>query len=320
MSTGLNINELVEENQRLNQDGQGFLDNFVKMPDGNGVVVVRLLPPAAAGKFGEKKSPFYQATRVHRLNNRSYHCTKELSNGKWVGECPICRYYNWLWQESDKKAPDEAASMQANARAIKPIERYYYNTLVRQIVNPNTQEVEKNVGPKILSIGKTLHKMIIRAIVGDKQLDEKPLGDVTDPIKGRDFKIIKTMRQSGKESYPNYSDSKFLDPGPLGEEDRVETWLDEMHNLQSLRTVLEQDELKKQLKIHLGLIPDEGITNDFDPTEFQKPAENAEATVTVTKVEETTTTATEAEEVVEGGDTTEPLPDDDFLAELRDIS
>ena len=129
------------------------------------------------------------------------------------------------------------------------------------------------------------------------------------------------MRQSGKDSYPNYSESKFLDPCPLGEEDEVEAWLKVLHDLPGLRNVLETEELKRQLKIHLGLITDD--TTDFDPTEFQKPAET-DVAVKVTEVpEETVTetvTETPAEAVVEGGDTTEPLLDDDFLNELRGIS
>lgn len=35
----------------------------------------------------------------------------------------------------------EAASIQSQARAIKPIECYYYNCIGRQVVNPNTQKV-----------------------------------------------------------------------------------------------------------------------------------------------------------------------------------
>lgn len=313
----LDLNEILEENQRLSTDGQAFLDNFVKMPEGNGVVAVRLLPPAAPGEFDRKKNPFYQATRIHRLNNRSLHCSKSLVGPKWVGECPICRYYNWLWNESDKKAPDEANSMQSQARAIKPIERYYYNVIVRQVINPNTQEVQRNVGPKILSVGKTLHKMIVRAIVGDKTLDEPALGDVTDILHGRDFKIIKAMRQSGKEAYPNYSDSKFLDPSPLGEQEDVKRWLSSLHDLVSLRTVLDAEELKKQLKIHLGLIPDQ--TTDFDPTEFQKGGMDEEEEVVVT--EEIPVKAKAVTREVEGGDvgprgTVEP----DFLSELQQIA
>ena len=220
--SGLDIGALQEEQTRLKQTGNSFLDSFVKMPEGNGIVVLRLLPPAAKGTFDREKNPFFVATRTHRINGRSYHCPKELENGRWrQGKCPICDYYNHLWQESKIKAPDEEKALQAEARSIKPIERYYYNCIVRKQVNPQTQEVEENVGPKVMSVGKTLHEMVIRAIVGSEALEEKPLGDVTDFTNGRDFKIIKTMRQSGSDSFPNYSDSKFVDPSPLGDQQTI---------------------------------------------------------------------------------------------------
>lgn len=316
----LDINELLEENQRLSTEGLAFLDNFVKMPEGNGVVTIRLLPPAVVGMFDRKKSPFYQATRIHRLNNRSYHCSKVLSGSRWEGECPICRYYNWLWAESDKKSQEEATSLQSQARAIKPIERYYYNCIVRFVINPSTQEMQKNVGPKILSIGKTLHKMIIRAIVGDKSIQLDPLGDITDPKTGRDFKIVKTIRQSGKEAYPNYSDSTFAGPSPLGEPDEVKKWLASLHDLTSLRTVLGPEELKKQLKIHLGLIPDDAQSaTNFDPTEFQKGAAVEESVVVVSEEVEVAPRLPVVAVEVEGGESTRSLAADDFLEELKRI-
>ena len=328
----LDIQELIQENERLNtQPGGGFLDNFVKMPDGNGVVVVRLLPPAPKGAFGREKNPFYQATRVHKLNGRNYQCLKTLEDKRWVGDCPVCRYYNWLWQESDKQSPDLAEQTQNNARAIKPIERYYYNVLVRQQVNANG-EVETNVGPKILSVGKTLHKRIIVAIVGDKELNEDPLGDVTDLKNGRDFKIIKTMRQSGRNTFPNYSDSKFLDVSPLGDPDQVKEWLANLHDLGALREngLLEYEPLKHQLKVHLGLEKDED--SDFDPTEFQGggadddddegPAvtvtTKTSATVNTTKAEEKAPVEEMVPDPVEKSES-KPLSEDDFMAQIQGI-
>lgn len=330
----LDLNELQNENERLASSDQGsdFLKNFVRMPEGNGHIVVRFLPPAKAGMFNRQKSPFFQWTRVHRINNRNLHCPKTLQGNRWKGECTVCDYYNHLWRESEKKSPDEATQMQAKARSIKPIERYYYNVLVRSQVDPETQQIEKNVGPLILTVGKTLHKMIIRAIVGDEQLDEPPLGDVTDFTKGRDFKLIKTMRHSGKESYPNYSDSKFLDPSPLGEPDEIEKWLAGAHDLVDLRTVLDADEIKTQLKIHLGLIKEKNDSG-FDPSEFQKGA-SVETTVTQDEVDEYAdqkahaeskksyvpdeTPKSEAQKQAEADDD-EVLSDQDFINELQGI-
>jgi hypothetical protein len=321
----LDIQELMQENERLaQQPGAGFLDNFVRMPEGNGVVVVRLLPPAAKGMFGRAKNPFYQSTRVHKLNGRNYQCLKILEDKRWNGDCPVCRYYNWLWQESDKQAPELADQTQANARAIKPIERYYYNVLVRQQVNSNG-EVETNVGPKILSVGKTLHKRIIMAIVGDKELNEPPLGDVTDLKTGRDFKIIKTMRQSGRESYPNYSDSKFLDVSPLGNPDKIKEWLAGMHDLGALREsgLLDYESLKHQLKVHLGLEKDG--SSDFDPTEFQgdsasddeQPVVVVKNTATKPKPQPAVDTVVD-DEILRDVDS-KPLSEDDFMAQIQGI-
>lgn len=321
----LDIQELIQENERLaQQPGAGFLDNFVKMPDGNGVVVVRLLPPAPKGAFGREKNPFYQATRVHKLNGRNYQCLKQLEDKRWMGDCPVCRYYNWLWQESEKQAPDLADQTQNNARAIKPIERYYYNVIVRQQVNSNG-EVETNIGPKILSVGKTLHKRIIMAIVGDKELNEPPLGDVTDLKGGRDFKIIKTMRQSGRESYPNYSDSKFLDVSPLGDPDLVKEWLANLHDLGALREngLLEYEPLKHQLKVHLGLEKDEDAS--FDPTEFQAGGgdnndDDDQPAVTVTpKKTQVQVSKPEPEAAPAETAQSKPLSEDDFMAQIQGI-
>jgi hypothetical protein len=324
----LNLAELQGEAARLKEGNSGggndFLANFVKFPEGNGVVVVRLLGPASTGMFDREKSPFYQATRIHRVNGKSIHCLKSLNGSKWDGECPICRYYNWLWQESEKKTPEEAAKLQSQARAIKPIERYYYNCIVRKEVDEQTGEVRENVGPKILSVGKTLHKMIIRAIVGDETLQEPALGDVTDVKIGRDFKIIKTMRASGKDNFPNYDTSKFLDPSPLGTPEQVKLWLPNVHDLVALRLMKDPEELKIELKKHLGLVPND-TDSGFDPTEFQAAADEPVAVVrthTETRSEPARVEAKNdvvAAAAAATGDGSEALVDDDFFNTLKNM-
>lgn len=332
----LDLDKLQNEASRLEKQGgynNDYLKNFVKMPEGNGSVVVRLLPPAPAGMFGrEKGGPFYQLTRVHKVNERSIHCPKELVDGRWKGTCCICDYYNYLWKESETKAPDEQARMQAMARKIKPIERYYYNVIVRSELNPDTNEMEKNVGPKILSIGKTLHKMIIAAIVGSPELSEDPLGDVTHPVTGRDLKIIKKLKGAPGNQWPNYEGSKFLEESPLGDPDEVQKWSAELHDLATLRQVKPDEENKVELKKHLGLITDSATS--FDPTEFQQNEETAsvstvdeestetvqeQATETETQPEETAVTKPVAAATEEKAES-KPAVDPDFLKEIQDLS
>lgn len=325
----LNMAELMEENERLDAQtaGEGFLENFVRMPEKDGFVTVRLLPPAKGKKF-------FCATRTHRVNNKSLHCTRELVNRngtkRWEdpdpkNPCPVCKYYNSLWKESEQKEGKAAEDLQNQARKIKPIERYYYNCIVRSQVNPKTNETEKNVGPKILSIGKTLHQRIVRAIVGDPANDEKPLGDVTNVSSGRDFKIIKKMKGVGANAYPEYNDTKFLEPTPLGDRDQVEKWLESLHDLTTLRNLKSHEEMKVELKKHLGLIQDEATT--FDISEFQKKGSESSSASIEDQVREA---ATRSESKKEEKPKTQPvastataqdesMTEDDFLNELKGL-
>lgn len=310
--SGLDLQGLKTEVERLNKEpgvgGNDFLDNFVKFPEQGGVVVIRLLPPALPGMFNRKASSFYQSTRIHRVNGKSIHCLKTLEGTKWDGDCPICDYYNWLWKESERKDPTEANRLQAQARAIKPIERYYYNCIVRKEVDEKG-EVRENVGPKILSVGKTLHKKILTSILGDPTMQEEPLGDVTHFQTGRDFKIVKTIRKSGGNDYPNYDTSKFLEPSAL-DPDQARAWMEAIHDLVSLRHVRDSEELKVELKKHLGIIPDTEGTS-FDPSEYQVSSGGG---VNVQSVSESASEASAA-----AAATVEGVDDDDFLEKLRTI-
>ena len=264
---GINIAAMKAEQKRLAATpGQGGgLEMFVMMPEGNGSTTVRLLPPQ------EGRDVPHVGTRVHTINERKVHCRKEDTGTKYVGNCPICDYYNLLWKEADaldkKGKIEEAERKKAEARMIKPVERYYYNAIVRVEKDKNTGNETKNVGPKILSIGKTLHLRVFRAICGDESLDEPGIGDVTDLKKGRDFKIMKRMTSSGKDSYPNYDDSKFLDISPAGAPDLQQKWMGELHDLTALRKVKSVEDCEKELAIHMRL--DDDAPSGFDRKSFE---------------------------------------------------
>lgn len=326
MSDFINELNLSGEAERLVANEKGgagneFLEKFVKMPEKEGAVVIRLLPPAANGKFGREKNPFFKATRVHKVGGKSLHCARQLIGKKWVGECPICKYYQHLWKESEKQTDSvEAKKLQQEARAIKPIERYYYNVIARQQTNRNG-EVEKNVGPKILSVGVTLHKMIVTSITGNKDLDEPGLGNVTDFVNGRDFKIIKKIKQSGKDAFPDYATSKFLEPSPLGSGEEINRWVENMHDLESLRVVKSVEEMTHALKMHLGIIKEEN--NEFDAAAWQKaPAATVNEKAVEPKVaaEPKLSTPTGAAPVMPAiSDEDVGMSDDDFVNDLKNL-
>ncbi|NDC38696.1 MAG: hypothetical protein EBZ48_11670 [Proteobacteria bacterium] len=307
---GLDLGSLQNDYKTLKSaegTGGSFLENFVRMPEGKGSVVMRLLPPAPKGAFGRDDNPFYLVTALHRVNGKSLHDIRDYVGGKWVGKNPIVDYMRHLWRESEQAAPADAEQKRALYRQIKPIERYYYNVIVRE-ERSEDGTVKKNVGPKILSVGKTVHEIILRGILGDKEMNQPQLGDVTDFKSGYDFKLVKTIRKSGEQSFPNYEGSHFLDQSPAGDPDECKKWMDNLHDLKALRTLKTSEELEHELLVHLGLKQDAG---GFDPSKYaSKPAAEQASSKPVTAA-----AAVKVES--NSDDSDEDMADKDFLEELR---
>jgi len=327
----LDMAEVATEAERVNAEpgatgNTDFLDKFVKLPDRDGFVLMRILPR----KKGQK---LYCATRTHRLTNpsetnpnkrsKSLHCPKELvmtdRGPRWQGECIICKYYSDLWQKSEKLSGKAQEDLQQKAREIKPVERYYYNVIVRQEKQKDGTFL-KNVGPKIYSCGKTVHAKIMRAIVGDQTAGEKPLGDITHPTNGRDFRLVKkVVKGGGGAEYPNYDNSKFEEVSPLGEMDDMQGWLANLHDLQALRVLKDEETLKRELKVHLGLIKEEGAKDDL--AEFRDGGGSSNLSASTVEAEETVreelTTKPEAAKAEAKKSEDDVLADDDFMKELE---
>ena len=328
---GLDISALsadykeAKTSELSSSSGGSFLENFVRMPEGKGSFVLLILPPAPDGAFGKSKSPFYQWTRIHKVNGKSLHDPREKVNGKWVGENPIGDYLKWLWKESEQASPDERDRMQSLYRELKPIERYYYNVIVRAETD-ESGNVKKDVGPKILSVGKTVHEAILRGICGDKEMNQPKLGDVTDFKTGRDFKLVKTIRKSGENTYPNYESSHFLDESPAAEPDQCKAWMENLHDLGSLRVLKTTQELENELMIQLGLKQE--TSSNFDPSKYQsKPSVATSQVATPAKVKQVAEDEDEApvakvskKATVPQDDDDEDIADQDFLEELKKLS
>lgn len=306
---GLDLGSLQNDYKTL-KSAEGstgsFLENFVRMPEGKGSVVMRLLPPAPKGAFDRDENPFYLVTALHRVNNKSLHDIREYVNGKWVGRNPIVEYMRQLWKESEQVAPAEAEQKKALYRQIKPVERYYYNVIVRE-ERAEDGTVKKNVGPKILSVGKTVHEIILRGILGDTEMNQPRLGDVTDFKTGYDFKLVKTIRKSGDQQFPNYESSHFLEQSPAGDPDECKKWMENLHDLKALRILKTYEELEHELLVHLGLKQE--ASGGFDVSKYSKPAEVHEEKAPVAVKVETE----------KASDDDEDMADQDFLEELRKL-
>ena len=325
---GIDLAAIQQEYERVNAEpgnannGEDYLQKFVRLPERDGYTLMRILPR----KKGQ--SSHYCVTRVHTLNNpstnkkRTYHCPRTLvhtdKGPRWQGDCIICKYYSDLWQKSEKESnPESRNKMQQQARDIKPVERYYYNVIVRSEKDFKTGETKKNVGPKIFSCGKTIHAKICRAIYGDKTAGEKGLGDITLPDTGRDFRVVKkTVKGGGGFEYPNYDMSKFEDVSPAGSREELQTWLENLHDLQSLRTVKSDEELRHALKVHLGMVQEGDVQTD-DLEEFRSNS-NIRTSVQETVREDLVVSSPSAKSsTVHEDDESVPMADDDFMKELE---
>jgi len=254
-----NIAKLKKETDRLTSTGGGggsFMDNFVKMPETEGILTLRILPPLS-GEIDD----LFQWTRLHNINGQRLHCPNELdpTTGYWEGVCPICKYVRYLWKLSDGKTRDEAEALQAEAREIGANERYYYVVVVKTQagIYKGNKPNQLNT-PLIWSVGKQLHAKVLVALTGSEKDQEPPLGDITAfDGEGRDFKLIKKSKAGNNgKSYPNYDQSKFLDPSVAGTHEQWEEWLTKMPSLKTLRVVPTIDELDLEIAYHRGALDD----------------------------------------------------------------
>ncbi len=146
--------------------------------------------------------------------------------------------------------------------------------------------------------------MIIRHIVSEDP--QERLGDITHVKTGYDFIIRKEMRSD----YPNYDRSTFArEPSPLGEADLVSEISENLIDLSKFRTLKGLEDIKKELAIHRGLIPD--IVQNFDVNQFDaefQGAKKSSASVPVQVSEDTTETSDVA------------IESDEFLADLAEFA
>lgn len=271
---------------------------YVLMPEGEGSVTVRILPP------GEGR-PLYVVSRIHKIGNRNYHSPMTLHKGKWQGYCPMYNEYRKIWQDIEKLERqgkmDAARELRSLAGKIRPMERYYFNTIVRKEMSENGETLT-DVGPKILSVGKELFEKILNAMLGSEQFGDEALGDITDlyGTEGRDFRIRKKLKKSSNgAAYPDYGESNFLAPSPAGTDEQIKKWMNSLMDLEAERKVRPIDELKEQVEIFMGRKEDTSLSVPTPTVEVQKPV--------VQQVVSSPVDTTDGEE----------LADDDFLRSLR---
>lgn len=220
----IDLNALRKKHEQLNNPGGAtssangdFLQKFYQIKDGGNMV--RILP------WKDEQKQFYAETKIHRIPGpddtvKNVHCRKIHSE-----QCPLCDLYYALWKTGRKEDEDLA-------RIIKPRARYYMNVLDR-----DSNDI------KILSVGVILFKKIIAAM-----LDED-FGDITDPEKGHDFKIVKEM----DGQWPKYDQSA---PRPkastLGSKAEIASVMGSLHDIHELVKLEDYEEVKQAAAALMG--------------------------------------------------------------------
>jgi hypothetical protein len=263
----------AEEVNRLNKENSGT-DNYVRLPEKDGFVILRFLPKL-------KNRDFFVAARIHRLgaypNSKSVFCphklTKTARGERWLSDpqrpCPICKKYSEMWEQIGKMTNTiEIEKTKDKARSIKPAERYYYNVIVRQQINSKTKTLETNVGPKIYSCPKQVHTIISESVHGSEISGRRRLGDVANIATGRDFRLVKQIKGG---TYPDYGQSAFEDVSPLGTEAEIKNWVTCYHDIEKIPVFLSYDEMEKSLKLVLEEKQDQKI----NPSDAQAPQAKA---------------------------------------------
>ena len=315
----VDMDSISNEVNRIGAEPKNALDfvanKYVQMPKKDGFVLMRILPP-------KKGQNLFTVTRTHRLDGKSFHCPRELTVNQrgqsvWQGDCVVCQYYSSLWKKSEDKSltDKQREALQEKARQIKPVERYYYNVIVRQH-SENKEMV--NAGPLIYACGKTVHEKILKAMTGDPKIRLKSLGKVWHPTEGRDFLLTVKMVRSGNKEFPNYDQSTFEQPTILGDDTQIKGWLENLHDLQSLRVIKDADFLDRQLKIHLGIIKKEQAnTGNFNFADQETPDVASGGSVVREELVRPTPSTTTVASQSASSDDDEIEVDEDFMKDLE---
>lgn len=246
-----NLLKEVDKLQNPTYEKDDSTDNYWKpTPDktGNALAVIRFLPGPAVD--GEDALPFVRYFD-HGFQNKM--------TGKWYIERslttfdekdPVSEYNSQLWNSTQDNDGPERKQARDQKR------RLHYVSNIYVVSDPQNKAAEGKVF--LFKYGKKIFDKITKMMNPD--LESEPRINPFDLWTGANFKLKMTRQNvnlGGRTiSFPNYDESVFLTPGPLGEDDKMEeVWKSEF----SLAEIVDRknfktyDELKRKLNDVMGL-------------------------------------------------------------------
>ena len=200
--------------RKLNQlSGQGNKRNVMWRPQEGEEVTVRLL-----SFKNDDGLPFVERWFYYNIGNNP----GLLSPYQFGKEDPIQDLINKLRDEATKESYELA-------KKLYPKPRYYAPVVVRG---------EEDKGVRIWSFGKTVYQSLLNIM-----LDED-YGDITDPVEGRDVKVICTKAPgrmwATTEVRPRGKTSRLTEDSKTAKE-----WISNIPNLDDMYSLKSSEELEK---------------------------------------------------------------------------
>lgn len=200
--------------RKLNQlSGQGNKRNAMWRPQEGEEVTVRLL-----SFQNDDGLPFVERWFYYNIGNNP----GLLSPYQFGKDDPIQDLINKLRDEGTKESYELA-------KKLYPKPRYYAPVVVRG---------EEDKGVRVWSFGKTVYQSLLNIM-----LDED-YGDITDPIEGRDVKVICTKAPgrmwATTEVRPRGKTSRLTEDGTT-----AKNWISSIPNLDDMYTTKSSEELEK---------------------------------------------------------------------------
>jgi len=206
---------------------------------GNAFSVIRFLPRTSLEVF-----PFVQEIKHNFNNPANKRYVNELCPTLFQKPCPICESNSVLWEAGNKGVVSGIDGKNGRKRIIK----YISNILV---VN-DPAAPENNGKVKLYRYGSQIFKKWVALANPEEGSGDTPV-DVFCPWGGANLKL-KVVKVSG---FPNYNESLFSAPAPIGTDEVIESVLSQMVDLSTIISpshLKSYDELKEKLDHVLNVV------------------------------------------------------------------
>ncbi|MHA2045514.1 MAG: hypothetical protein ACW99G_12020 [Candidatus Thorarchaeota archaeon] len=230
--------EVIEKIYGSNSDGplEEIEDppSCIISPMVSSIDALRKVEPNSYLKISEIPAVTVKFLHPNEGVSRKFHYYKEKKPVKCKGNkvCKICQWARTLAECNQFSA----------FQRVKAVERHYYNVLVRSDTHSNGLSSHHG-RVKVLSVGRSLHQKITEQAKANYGRIEK------------DFVIRREMRDTGFQSFPDYSKSEFTAKFPIANlQKNVNSILSQRYDLNQ---IAKEESTEEEIENMLELLREE---------------------------------------------------------------